>query len=88
MKQFVKTYFEFILDLNILEKTGDVSMTKLPQNHLDTFREYGDYEWNMCECLLKELVDLQVAIKYEQNPKAVIIAKLLLFVEGSDDWSE
>ncbi len=82
LKQFVKTYFEFILDLNVLEKTGDKSFVKIPETYLQTFREYDDTEWDFCETLLKELVDLQNSIKYEQNPKSVIIAKFILFVEG------
>lgn len=81
LKQFVKTYFEFILDLNVLEKTGDKSFVKIPETYLQTFREYDDTEWDFCETLLKELVDLQNSIKYEQNPKSVIIAKFILFVE-------
>ena len=81
LKQFVKTYFEFILDLNVLEKTGDKSFVKIPETYLQTFREYDDTEWDFCEALLKELVDLQNSIKYEQNPKSVIIAKFILFVE-------
>ena len=58
LKQFVKTYFEFILDLNVLEKTGDKSFVKIPETYLQTFREYDDTEWDFCEALLKELVDL------------------------------
>lgn len=81
LKQFIKTYFEFILDLNVLEKTGDKSFVKIPETYLQTFREYDDTEWDFCEALLKELVDLQNSIKYEQNPKSVIIARFILFVE-------
>ena len=82
LKQFIKTYFEFILDAKVFETTGDKSFVKIPENYLDELKQYGDYEWDMCSSLLKELVDLQNTIKYEQNPKSVIIARFILFVEG------
>lgn len=85
LKQFIKTYFEFILDANILSMTGDKSMVKIPDNCLPQLREYGDAEWDICKSLLDELVDLQNSIKYEQNSKAVIIAKFILFMKRGSE---
>lgn len=81
LKQFIKTYFEFILDVNILAVTGNKNFVKIPDNCLPKLREYGDWEWEVCERLLDMLVDLQNSIKYEQNPKSVICAKFILFVK-------
>lgn len=80
LKQFIKTYFEFILDANILSMTGDKSMVKIPDTCLPELRDYGDWEWSVCKDLLDELVELQNSIRYEQNPKAVIIARFILFM--------
>ena len=85
LKQFVKTYFEFILDANILSMTGDKSMVKIPDNCLPELRDYGDWEWSVCKDLLDELVELQNSIRYEQNPKAVIIARFILFMKGDTE---
>lgn len=81
LKQFVKDYFEFILDVNVLFMTGDVNAIKIPDTWLDTLRAYSDDDVQYCSKLLKFLVDLQSSIKYEHNPKSVIIAKFVLFME-------
>lgn len=81
LKQFVKAYFEFILDINVLFITGDTDAVKIPESVIDLLRKYGDYECQVVHSLLKLLVDLQASIKYEHNPKAVIIAKFILFTE-------
>lgn len=85
LKQFIKTYFEFILDANILSMTGDKSMVKIPDNCLPELRDYGDWEWSVCRDLLDELVELQNSIRYEQNPKAVIIARFILFMNRGNE---
>jgi len=85
LKQFIKTYFEFILDANILSMTGDKSMVKIPDNCLPELRDYGDWEWSVCKDLLDELVELQNSIRYEQNPKAVIIARFILFMNRGNE---
>lgn len=80
LKLFIKTYFEFMLDLNIYAITGDINDTKIPSTYKDVLGSYEDYEWDKCESLLKMLVDMQSTIKWEQNPKALIIAKFVIFV--------
>lgn len=80
LKQFVRNYFEFILDANILAVTGNKSVVKIPEIYLDELRKYGDGEWEICDNLLNELVKLNNSIKYEQSPKAVIIATFVLFM--------
>ena len=42
---------------------------------------YGSHEWSVSNNLLTYITDLQSSIKWEQNPKAVIIAKFILFEE-------
>ena len=81
LKYFIKSYFEFILDATVLSLTGDLALVKLPDSIIDELRVYGDYEWHVCNELLRILVELQNSIKYEQNPKSVVIAKMVLFLE-------
>lgn len=81
LKLFIKTYFEFILDMNIYKVTENINDTKIPVTYLDRVKEYGSTGFYLCERLLPFLVKLQSDIKWEQNPKAVIIANFLIFVE-------
>lgn len=81
LKLFIKTYFEFLLDLNVYCLTKDLSMTKIPEIWVDEMKSYGSHEWSVSNNLLTYITDLQSSIKWEQNPKAVIIAKFILFEE-------
>ena len=81
LKLFIKTYFEFLLDLNVYCLTKDLSITKIPEIWVDEMNSYGSHEWSVSNNLLTYITDLQSSIKWEQNPKAVIIAKFILFEE-------
>ena len=81
LKLFIKTYFEFLLDLNVYCLTKDLAMTKIPEIWMDEMKSYGSHEWSVSNNLLTYITDLQSSIKWEQNPKAVIIAKFILFEE-------
>lgn len=79
LKLFIKTYFEFLLDLNVYCLTKDLAMTKIPDVWVGEMNSYGSHEWSVSNNLLTYITDLQSSIKWEQNPKAVIIAKFILF---------
>ena len=81
LKLFIKNYFEFLLDLNVYCLTKELSMTKIPEIWMDEMKSYGSHEWSVSNNLLTYITDLQSSIKWEQNPKAVIIAKFILFEE-------
>ena len=81
LKLFIKTYFEFLLDLNVYCLTKDLAMTKIPDVWVGEMNSYGSHEWSVSNNLLTYITDLQSSIKWEQNPKAVIIAKFILFEE-------
>ena len=80
LKLFIKTFFEFVLDINVLFSTGDKNFIKIPDTYLDTLRQFSDNKVDTTKRLLDLLVELQGKIKYEQNPKAVIIAQFILFI--------
>lgn len=82
LKLFIKTFFEFVLDINVLFSTGDKSFIKIPDTYLDTLRQFSDNKVDTTKRLLDLLVELQGKIKYEQNPKAVIIAQFILFIRS------
>ena len=81
LKQFIKDYFEFILDLNTYKHTGSMDSIKLPINYETTLKETTSYEWQCIISLLQILVDLMNEIKWVQNPKSIIIARFMLYMQ-------
>lgn len=80
LKQFIKDYFEFILDLNTYKHTGSMDSIKLPINYETTLEKITLYEWQCIISLLQVLVDLMNEIKWVQNPKSIIIARFMLWM--------
>lgn len=82
LKQFIKDYFEFILDLNIYYQTGNMDSIKIPIHCEPTIKEFKN-DWGVINSLLQVIVDLMNEIKWIQNPKSVILARLMLFNKGA-----
>lgn len=72
LKLFMRQYFEFVLNLALFVTTKDISVTTLPSDMTSIKHDYD---------FLKQLVDftcnLNYDLKYEQNPRAIILAKFL-----------
>ena len=81
LKQFIKDYFEFILDLNTYHKTASMDLIKLPINYEDTIQSLSTTAWGTIGELLQILVDLMNEIKWVQNPKSIIIARFMLYMQ-------
>lgn len=79
LKLFVKDYFEFVLDICIFFEQKSLQYTKIPSIYNDKLH-YNVAEATIIRSLLTNLVNLNASIKWEQNPKAVIIANLILFM--------
>ena len=82
LRLFVKTYFEFIMDLCIYKSTGKMSNTKIPTTYKRKMDGYGVTEWhNIKTHILPALLELHSSIKYETNPRYVITAKLMIVMD-------
>lgn len=79
LKLFMKNYFEFILDLSIYAISKNIAFTKIPNNFEGKVKELMELSKGNLKALLQFVTDLQSEIKWEQNVKAAIIAKFLLF---------
>lgn len=79
LKQFIKDYFEYILDVNVYRVTKSLKHTKIPELHKG---QLDKYDLSRMQSLLDCVLDIQNSIKWAQNPKPLIIAKLILFIEG------
>ena len=88
LKLFVKNYFELILDINIWGATERFDATKIPATWYGEVETYGATGLYFCHELLRFLIDLQNVIKWEQNPKAMIIAKFIVFMEEQHDRAD
>ena len=81
LKLFVKNYFEFVLDFNVFLVTNSLDATKIPKTFESKIKTLGGYfTIDSANELLDFLVDLQGKIKWEQAPKAVILAGFMLYI--------
>lgn len=81
LKQFMKTYFEFILDIRKYELLKSFDCIRIPMTYKDILSEYGDPEYSVVERLLSEIMDINHQIKWEKDCKSYIEARLILFTE-------
>lgn len=79
LKLFMKGYFMFLVDIEAYNITKNPEIVQIPTNFLEDFAK----EWNVDKLRfahesMKVIQDLLQEIKWEQNPKPFIIARLLL----------
>lgn len=81
IKQFVKTFTEFILDICKYGLTKDFSMIHIPNTYSTCLQGYDTAEYNIAKSLLKVLIELNAEIKWDTSPKYAVEAKLFIFSE-------
>ena len=81
LKQFVKSFTMFILDLCKYGCTKSLIYGDIPSTYEARIKKYTDHSFDDFTALLKCLVQLNADIKWESQPKFAIQATLLLFVE-------
>lgn len=80
MKQFIRQYLNFVLDIKKWFILGDFKYLQIPE--IDTIKEFindldGVDSWDsICE-LLDMVIKINSAVKYDSNPKYLIEAMLL-----------
>ncbi len=77
MQQFISQYLQFILDVNTYKLTLDQKFSALPESYLNDARGIKEDLITLMDLLVKINSD----IKYESNPRYMILANLLLFGE-------
>ena len=76
LKQFIKLYSEFVLDVSIWLMTKSEKLVKVPKMWVEKFNGKDETQ---IKKLLECVVELRSNIKYEHNPKPLIVATFLLF---------
>ena len=80
LKQFVKSYMLFILDVCKYDCTREFTYLQIPGTYKTNLDKYTDKEFEGCLNLLDCIVKLNSEIKWETSPKVVIESTLILFI--------
>lgn len=80
LKQFVRTFMEFVLDINKYNILHSFDYLQVPatEENVDWFNSLEDNDIETCGKLLECLMKLITSIKYSQSPKYDIEATLLV----------
>ena len=81
LKQFIKQYMQFVLDLAKYNTGCDWYMIDIPR--IDEYESKMAYDTEWCNGLLSMVINLNNDIKYSQSPKYEIEAQMLVFMEES-----
>ena len=83
LKQFIKTYLQFLLDIQKVAVGCDWKYINIPK--LDTYTKWlddmGDYEYDVCFRLMELMMKI---VKYSSSVKYDLEAYLVQFMGGSD----
>ena len=77
LKQFIKDYMSFLLDINKYEITKSFDYLQLPNTYEDKLNGQSKEWYLVCRELLPTIVKLNADIKWETQPKVAIEARLL-----------
>ena len=82
LKQFVKTFMSFVLDLNKYYCTQSLEFTSIPQTYENCIGALS--ESTKCLELLDVMIKLNADVKWETAPKSLIESVLLMECGGSN----
>ena len=86
LKIFMRSYMQFLLDVNKYLMLGDFHFVNIPNTYKDDLDEFdGDWEKQRLRELLTTIIKLNADIKWDTSPKYVIEATLLLEVDDGTD---
>lgn len=79
LKQFMKQYGVFLVDCYKYFLLQDFEYLQIPSTYEDEFYDWGEYEYEAISELLPEIMQLNMDVKWEQNPKHLIEALVILW---------
>jgi len=82
LKQFIKSYLLFLLDVAKYDCTRDFKYSQLPSSCESVISKYTEGDFVTVLKLLDVVVKLNSEIKWETSPKAIVESTLILFVSG------
>lgn len=78
LKLFIRDFITFVLDLNKYSLLKTLEYTKIPKTYKDRVDKIDESELAFCAQLLGDIMNLNVSIKWESDPKPIIESTLLL----------
>lgn len=78
LKQFIKQYSNFVLDLCKYGLLGDFEYLQIPSTLAPQLAEYGEDDYAFFQVLLKSMISLTADIKWETAPKPLIESMFIL----------
>lgn len=78
LKQFIKDFMSFLLDINKYDITRSFDYLQLPNTYEDTLKDSSQEWYNTCRNLLPVIVKLNYEIKWDSQAKVAIEARLLM----------
>lgn len=78
LKQFIKQYSNFVLDLCKYELLGSFEYLQIPSTVEPLLAEYGEDDYSFFQDLLKSMIELSGNIKWETAPKPLIESMFIL----------
>ena len=82
LKVFMKSYMQFLLDVCKYHMLGDFKYVNIPNTYIYELDGDGDYEKDRLRDLLATIIKLNSDIKWDNSPKYMIEAVLLMEVEN------
>lgn len=79
LKQFMKQYQLFLLDLAKFCLLGDFKFLQMPDTYADKLKALNDFAF--IKYLLKEIISLNNTLKWDTNPKALVESTLILLCQ-------
>jgi DNA polymerase-3 subunit gamma/tau len=78
LKQFIKQYSNFVLDLCKYELLGGFEYLQIPSTLESQLADYGEDDYSFFQDLLKSMIELSGNIKWETAPKPLIESTFIL----------
>ena len=85
LKIFMRSYMQFLLDVCKYHMLGDFKYVNIPSIYKDGLDSDGDYEKSRLRDLLSKIIKLNSDIKWDNSPKYIIEAVLLLEIDDGTD---
>lgn len=84
LKQFIKTYLQFLLDIQKVAVGCEWQFINIPQLpiYTDWLKSMGDYEFDVCLHLMELMMKINTEVKYSSSVKYDLEAYLMQFMKG------
>lgn len=78
LKQFMKQYSYFLLDIYKYYLLGDFEYLQIPSTFEPSFKSFSDSDYEIIRILLENIIHLNAEVKWETSPKPLIESTIIL----------